>query len=98
VDNSAIQSLEQLECAAGEVCAPALKVRDTGACFTPCESTIADVLGPAYGPGGCVPSYVVALVEPLAVGQLTQGPCAEGELCAPCVNPLAGDAPTGACE
>jgi hypothetical protein len=38
------------------------------------------------------------LVAPAGVGQLGQGTCADGELCAPCLNPLAGDAPTGACQ
>jgi hypothetical protein len=98
VDNAAIASLEQLECAGGELCAPALKVNDTSACFEPCESVVGSLLGERYTAGGCVPSFVISLVEPVATPQLTQGTCAEGELCAPCVNPLSGDAPTGACQ
>jgi hypothetical protein len=98
VDNAAIAALEQLDCRPGELCAPALKVKDTRACFEPCESAVADLLGDKYRPGGCVPSYVVQLVEPAAVGQVDQGSCAAGELCAPCLNPLKADAPTGACQ
>ena len=98
VENAAISALSELDCAAGEVCAPALKVNDPNACFAQCESQAADLLGEKYRSGGCVPSYVVALVAAAGVGQLGQGTCADGELCAPCLNPLNGDAPSGACQ
>jgi hypothetical protein len=98
VDNAAIPFLTQLECRPGEICAPTLKVHDPLACFAPCETRLAELLGDRYLNGGCVPSYVVALVAPAGVGVLEQGACAAGELCAPCLNPLAADAPTGACQ
>jgi len=98
VENAAISFLTQLECETGELCAPAVKVNDPSACFAQCESQAADLLGDRYRPGGCVPSYVVALVAAAGVGQLAQGTCQDGELCAPCLNPLAGDAATGACQ
>jgi hypothetical protein len=98
-NNPAAANLPQLECATGEVCAPTVKVRDLSACFEPCESAVSS-LGAQYAAGACVPYYVVASNPDLSVGLsvLTQGSCATGELCAPCLNPLGGDAPTGACQ
>jgi hypothetical protein len=92
--NPAAPSLKQLDCAnAGDVCAPALKVKNPNECFAPCDSFIA-------GPGGCVAAFLVAAVQASAVSVLGQATCAEGELCAPCLNPLSMPAnqPSGACQ
>lgn len=79
--------LPQLECDDGEVCAPKVKVLDQKACFAHCDSTIG-------GPGACIPKYII----PEAMQTfLMQATCDDGDVCAPCINPL-DMMPTGACR
>jgi len=99
--NPAAANLQQLDCATGEVCAPALKVTDINACFAKCEAATG-TFGPEFGPGACVPYYLIASDPALAIGLsvLQQATCATGELCAPCLNPISTPTPgaaTGAC-
>lgn len=85
-------SVPQDTCPTGFGCAPTEKARDQSYKFPPCQAALAGLL-PA--PGACVPAYIV---PPDQAGLITQGPCAPGELCAPCENPLMGNMSTGACE
>ncbi|HKP62347.1 MAG TPA: hypothetical protein VJV78_36690 [Polyangiales bacterium] len=70
---NAAGQLSQLTCAAGELCAPKIKVADPNACFEHCDSG-------SFGPGACVPAFLAgplsALLSPIG--------CRTGELCAPC--------------
>jgi hypothetical protein len=66
--------LSQLNCANGELCAPLRKVADPDACFERCD-------GGDFGPGACVPNFIVPAV---IRGALAAANCGAGELCAPC--------------
>jgi hypothetical protein len=81
---NAAGQLMQLTCAAGELCAPKIKVADPGACFEHCDSG-------ALGPGACVPAFLAGPLSSL----LSPIGCRTGELCAPCV---ALGARTGVCD
>ena len=74
-------------CGGGEVCVPA-EYLGGGYDPAPCAS-----LGGAEG--ACV-SLCVAEVQKLA-GLLPQATCADGERCAPCIDPTNGE-PSGACD
>jgi hypothetical protein len=76
---------------------PNLKAADYTACFTPCQ-TSALVQAAGSKEGGCIPPYIAAFSNAEAVTFLEQGPCAEGELCAPCLDPTKDFAVTGACN
>ncbi|HVU02265.1 MAG TPA: hypothetical protein VHE30_10960 [Polyangiaceae bacterium] len=101
VDNSgnpAAGSLKQDDCASGEKCVPTLKAQNINACFAKCTTTLAS-FGDQYGPGACVPAYVVRDVNPAGLAILTKGTCTgDGELCAPCLDPLNAGAKTNSCE
>jgi hypothetical protein len=73
-------------------CVPDAKVRDQNYKFPTCQAQFPPF--PAV-PGGCVPDCIIT--DPLQRGILSRQTCAEGELCAPCVNPLT-QARTGACD
>jgi hypothetical protein len=81
------------------VCAPTEKVKDLNYNFPACTPsnpvTAAAQPGPNGQKGGCVPAYLVT--DPVQITFLLQDSCQAGELCAPCTNPLANNAPTGAC-
>ncbi len=88
------------------VCAPTEKVKDLNYNFPTCVPSFLDPLGldkpnSTGQKGGCVPAYLTANVMPAPpAGSLLQDTCQMGELCAPCVNPLATTMPlpqTGAC-
>jgi hypothetical protein len=79
--------LEQLECAAGELCAPRSSVVSPGSCFAHCTAF--------GGSGACVPAFVVGMANRALLQQDT---CGTGELCAPCVSPLPPMMRTGACD
>jgi len=74
------------------LCAPDVKVADLNAKFPSCISA-ACVDGSCY-PGACVPLCFI----PEAYRGLPPTSCNAGEACAPCENPLADGAPTGACN
>jgi len=80
------------------VCAPIEKVKDLNYNFPVCVPTSAAALlaqpGPNGQTGGCVPIYLVPADKRSLILQDT---CQTGELCAPCTDPLANMAPTGAC-
>jgi hypothetical protein len=79
--------LPQLNCAKDEVCAPKVKVLDQSACFAHCDSVIG-------GPGACIAAYII----PEAMrGLLQKSTCDDGDVCAPCINPL-NMMSTGACR
>jgi hypothetical protein len=82
-------SLPQDVCALGEVCLPKSVYDDSTSCFAMCASV--------FGPGACVPTYIVEAMMPGAAGLLAQTTCEAGETCAPCLSPT-GNTPTGACE
>ncbi|HVU00838.1 MAG TPA: hypothetical protein VHE30_03770 [Polyangiaceae bacterium] len=88
---------QQDECAPGDRCVPAAKVRDPSACLTHCHTTLG-VLDSRYDAGACVPTYVIRDRTPGGVSVLEQDTCATGELCAPCLDPLNGSVPTLYCE
>jgi hypothetical protein len=88
----------------GFACAPKTNVADLDHAFTPCvpSSDILAAVPPIDGPNGqkgaCVPIYLVDNVEPPPPdGAVLQDTCPDGYLCAPCTNPLANQARTGAC-
>jgi len=66
--------LRQLTCAAGELCAPKIKVADPEACFERCNAG-------EWGAGACVPQFLAELAGPFLSGE----GCRTGELCTPCV-------------
>ncbi|HKU38053.1 MAG TPA: hypothetical protein VJR89_07900 [Polyangiales bacterium] len=70
--NAAAQ-LSRLTCAAGELCAPKIKVADPNACFEHCSAE-------GLGPGACVPDFLAGPLSSL----LSRSSCGTGELCAPC--------------
>jgi hypothetical protein len=88
----------------GFVCAPKTHVADINYDFPDCVPS-SDLLmaapgldGPNGEKGGCVPAYLVDAVDPPPPeGAVLQDTCDPGFLCAPCTNPLALQAPTGAC-
>jgi hypothetical protein len=106
--------LRQETCEMGELCAPCydpVNGGSTGACgingdmpaqpdpgpFARCEACGA-LLGLCVlplGEGRCVPPYVAGM----QAMSLVQQTCGTGQICAPCINPLAdgGPQPTGAC-
>jgi len=93
----AVPNLPQDVCAASEICVPKLKAADPTACFQQCEtSPVVQAAGSKAG--GCVPAYIVGASNPDAEPLLRRGPCAPGELCAPCLDPTKKFAATGACQ
>jgi hypothetical protein len=52
------------------------------------------LMGSQYGPGACMPECIPA-VDNFMLGQEN---CSDGMKCAPCLDPLAGGAPSGACD
>lgn len=79
-------------CAAGQVCAPALKAMDLNACFKHCNSIV--------GPGACIPIYLVPAGQRSALSSTPDVCDKTTEMCAPCLNPLSTppNQPTGACN
>jgi hypothetical protein len=90
--------LKQHECTTGELCVPRKNAENSKACFAHCtvtNPTVAALAGPA---GACVAAFVVFDKQPTGKGQLSQETCQPGEVCAPCVDPLAPGSPSGACQ
>jgi hypothetical protein len=79
--------LGQDSCTAGNLCAPTPIAAGT---YQPeaCESW-------GGSEGRCLPSCLPDIAA--QAEQLTQGSCDQGELCAPCFDPLSGES-TGSCE
>ena len=75
-----------------EKCVPTARAQNPDQKFASCMAAVAPF--PAV-PGGCVPDCIVT--DAFQKGFLTQGTCATGELCAPCVSPL-DQMRTGACD
>jgi hypothetical protein len=79
-------------CATGQLCAPTSKALDQSSCFTHCTSI-------AGLEGACVPGYLIpADKRTLLTSVVGIAPCKADETCAPCVDPTAGNAPSGACN
>ena len=78
--------LGQESCAQGLVCAPTPLVTETYA-PEPCESI-------AGAEGRCLPACLPSVAE--QADRLPRADCEQGELCAPCFDPITGDN-TGAC-
>jgi len=78
-------------CTMGELCVPEPLLLDPGYTFPSCMTE--GLIG-GGDPGACVPDCMVGGFEGFLLNQST---CAEGELCAPCMDPITGD-PTGACR
>ena len=76
-------------CTQGDLCAPTVVINDPEHKFAPCTANILFQMHP----GACVPACLAGS----QAGLLAQETCAQGELCAPCVNPL-DMMPTGACS
>jgi hypothetical protein len=83
------------------VCAPIEKAKDFNYNFPVCTPTsLGGLLGmpaPNGQKGGCVPAYIIPTDQQ---SLLLQDGCPEGDICAPCTNPLSmptANAPTGAC-
>ena len=78
---------------------PTLKANNINACFDKCTTALSTV-GAQYAQGACVPAFVVRDVAGASGLQLlTKGECTgDGDLCAPCLNPLMGGAPSHSCE
>lgn len=70
--------LMQLSCAAGEVCAPLRKVADPRACFDRCNA------GDDFGPGACVPNFLIPPQYEFIRNLVSGEGCGAGEICAPC--------------
>jgi hypothetical protein len=99
--NASAPSLKQDDCAnATDRCVPTLKAKDTAACFAKCSSGLGGSLGAQYEPGACVPTYIVTDVAGAAgLAIVKKGSCTgEGELCAPCADPLHAGMASHACE
>jgi hypothetical protein len=79
-------------CDTGELCVPLIKAQNQASCFTKCASI-------QSLPGACVPSYLVpAAKRTFLTGSVGVAPCKASETCAPCTDPTANNAPTGACD
>jgi hypothetical protein len=89
--------LRQDECIAGEKCVPAAQVEAPRSCSARCTTTLGS-FGDQYAPGACVPTYIVRDVNPTGLAILTQGTCAFGEMCAPCLDPLNNGVSSRMCE
>jgi hypothetical protein len=70
---NASAQLSQLTCAAGELCAPKIKVSNPNACFERCLSSL--------GSGSCVPTFLSSGLSAF----LEQSSCSATEKCAPCI-------------
>ncbi|MFW6023645.1 MAG: hypothetical protein ACOC9O_02760 [Myxococcota bacterium] len=87
VPESQQDALPQDDCDDMELCAPDPFLDDPDYSFPGCDAGL-------LGDGACVPD---CLVDDSQAIVLSQGSCADGELCAPCDDPLSGE-PSGACE
>jgi hypothetical protein len=100
--NAAAALLQQDDCAAkGDLCVPKLKADNLNSCFVKCQtaSTTLSSFGAQYNDGACVPKYIVGDTQgATALAALVQSTCGQGELCAPCLNPLMSGMTTGACQ
>jgi hypothetical protein len=77
------------------LCAPNVKVANIDAKFPSCTTTMfCDSDGGGCWPGACIPACIL----PEELRMLPRTTCAEGEICAPCNNPLQDGASTGACD
>lgn len=74
------------------VCAPIAKAQNQSYQFPSCTPSLASILGATKG--GCVPKFLIPTGKQLLVAQ---DGCAAGTMCAPCTDPTANNAPTGAC-
>jgi hypothetical protein len=93
--------LVQFDCPVGQVCAPIQKTQNLKYNFPSCAPSNGFVqllagAGPNGQKGGCVPSWL-ADANPVEGVFMAQDTCQTGEKCAPCLNPLRGSLPTGAC-
>ncbi len=75
------------DCTDPNLCVPNPFLTDPNYQFASCTRSFGQT-------GGCVPD---CLVDPLLAWTMAQWDCQNGELCAPCTNPLTGE-PTGACN
>jgi len=84
-------ALPEDSCSSGELCVPDPLLDDITYSFPSCTTG-----GLLFGgdPGACVPDCMVGGFEGIFLRRTT---CAEGELCAPCTDPLSGS-PSGACR
>jgi hypothetical protein len=86
------------------VCAPKIKLNDINARFPECIVMLLGLEVPVGDPnhfGACIPKCIADAQissNPLTGLGIAQSNCQPGWMCAPCVNPTAGNAPTGACE
>ena len=85
------EGLPQDTCDMGNLCVPEPLLLDPMHTFATC--TTEGFIG-GGDPGACVPD---CMVEGWTSWTLSQSTCADGELCAPCMNPITG-ADTGACR
>lgn len=78
---------------ASQVCVPDEVLGAAGNTLKQCES------GVGSG-GGCITMALIPAMEadPRAKAFLKQSTCDSGQVCAPCINPEANNAPTGFCE
>jgi hypothetical protein len=105
--NPAIPGLRQDNCADGERCVPAKKAQNPGYCSKKCDTAtqLRQIDMTVYKPGACTPQYVIWDTNGNAGVGLVSGPgaspaetgCDQGELCAPCANPLTNGTASGAC-
>lgn len=79
---------ELAACEGNEVCVPDSMLTSGGDTPKSCTSVL--------GAGGCASLLIGALNS--NKGSLTQDVCADGEICAPCVDPTKGNAPTPFCS
>ena len=83
-------SLQADSCTAGDLCVPSPLLADPTYVFPTC--TTSGLFGGS--PGACIPDCMVTGLSSIF---LSQASCLDGELCAPCTNPLTG-ASSGACR
>lgn len=100
--NALASTLRQDDCPlATDRCVPTAKAKDPAACLPRCTTTLT-ALGKQYGPGACVPSYVVLDTNPTSLVILKRDTCADSNaLCTPCLDPLSAPVagvPTHYCE
>ena len=85
------EGVPQDTCTMGNLCVPEALLLDPMHSFPSC--TTEGFIG-GGDPGACIPDCMVGGFEGFLLSQST---CADGELCAPCTNPLTG-ADSGACR
>ncbi len=88
------ENLDADTCGANLLCVPDGLADGTFMALSCSTSLISSIFGSAYEPGACLPDCLPATDN----FSIRQDGCPDGFKCAPCLDPLNGGDPTGACD